>query len=127
MSSGELIEIEESPVKTTINSFELENVNLSIVISKFSNKLQIIITETGKTGVLYEVSKVKGPQNNPKSIHDVNCLLGVETETTLIAARILGQEISSEIPLIIGFGLSDPEKLEPSTIKKLVEFIQKCL
>ena len=127
---GELVEIENCPVKTSVHEIELgdeKTVNNSIVISKFSNKIQILITtESGKVSVLFEASKSKGVQVNPNPIPDVNCLFGVESEPSLVAARILSSEIQADVPLVIGFGI-DPEILDPANIKKLVEFIKKCL
>ena len=62
---GELVEIENCPVKTSVHEIELgeKTVKNSIVISKYSNKIQILITaESGKVSVLYEASKSKGVQ-----------------------------------------------------------------
>ena len=126
MSTGDLVEVESGPVKTVINSLEIGDIFVSVVISKFSNKLQLLITESGKISVWYETTKVKGASSNPKPIHEITCLFGSESEESLIAARILSQEIPSEIPIIIGFGL-DPKYLDPVSIKKLVDFVQKCL
>ena len=122
---GELVEIENCPVKTSVHEIELGETVKSVVISKYSNKIQILITaDSGKVSVLYEASKSKGVQVNPNPIHDVNCLFGVESEPSLVAARILSSEIQADIPLVLGFGI-DPEILDPSNIKKLVEFIKK--
>ena len=122
---GELVEIENCPVKTSVHEIELGETVKSVVISKYSNKIQILITaDSGKVSVLYEASKSKGVQVNPNPIHDVNCLFGVESEPSLVATRILSSEIQADIPLVLGFGI-DPEILDPSNIKKLVEFIKK--
>ena len=124
---GELVEIENCPVKTSVHEIELGETVKSVVISKYSNKIQILITaDSGKVSVLYEASKSKGVQVNPNPIHDVNCLFGVESEPSLVAARILSSEIQADVPLVIGFGI-DPEILDPANIKKLVEFIKKYL
>ena len=130
LDGGELVEIENCPVKTSVHEIELGETVKSVVISKYSNKIQILITaDSGKVSVLYEASKSKGVQVNPNPIHDVNCLFGVESEPSLVAARILSSEIiQADIPLVLGFGIDQSKILEdPSNIKKLVEFIKKCL
>ena len=60
MSTGDLVEVESGPMKTVTNSLEIGEIFVSLVISKFSNKLQLLITESGKISVWYETTKVKG-------------------------------------------------------------------
>ena len=57
MSSGILEETQDCPVKTSVHALDLNLDNqVSIVQTKFANKVQFIITETGKTNVLFEVT-----------------------------------------------------------------------
>ena len=121
MSNGILLETEDCPVKTITRSLDLNlESNVSIVLTKFSNKKQLIITETGKSSVLFQVSQI-----GEHPTFETTCLFGQETEESLATARIIGQEFGAKNPLIIAFGFRDPQKaLHPSNIKTLVDFIK---
>ena len=130
MSSGVLEETQDCPVKTSVHALDLNLDNqVSIVQTKFANKVQFIITETGKTNVLFEVTRVQGKANlntgKVGHIFETNCLIGLESEETLVAARILAEQLGASTPIVIGFGFKDTAKaLHPSNIKTLVDFIK---
>jgi len=52
-------------------------------------------------------------------------LIGLETDETLVAARILAEQLGLTTPIVIGFGFKDTAKaLNPSNVKTLVDFIK---
>ena len=130
MSSGILEETQDCPVKTTVHALELNLDNsVSVVITKFANKTQFIITETGKTNVLFEVCRVQGKANLSTGkighIFETNCLIGLETEEALVTARIIAEQLDISNPIVIGLGFNDISKaLNPKNIKDLVDFIK---
>ena len=130
MSSGILEETQDCPVKTSVHTLDLNLDNqVSVVRTKFANKTQFIISETGKPNVLFEVSRVQGKANLSTGqighIFETNCLIGLETDETLVAARILAEQLGSTTPIVIGFGFKDTAKaLNPSNVKTLVDFIK---
>ena len=119
--AGTLVETETCPVKTEIEKVDLGLESpVTVVTSKFSNKTQLIITETGKTSVIYQVDKL-----GEHPTFETTCLLGVETEETLVAARILGGQIQDKNPLIVAFGFKDPPKvLVPKNISALANLLK---
>lgn len=125
------IENEDCPVKTSVHSFDEFDFPVSVVVSKFSDTLRIIVSEAGLTGVLYKVSLTRGRANvdtgEIRHIFDTVCVFGHETEETLVAARLIAERVKSDTPIVIGFGFRDL-KLNPADIKKLVDFVgEKCL
>ena len=130
MSSGTLEETQDCPVKTSVHELDLNLDNqVSVVQTKFSNKIQFLITETGKPNVIFEVTRIQGKANLSTGkighIFETNCLIGLETEESLVAARILAEQLGVSTPIVIGFGFKDTAKaLHPSNIKTLVDFIK---
>jgi len=123
---GILEETEDCPVKTIVESIDLNLESpVSIVITKFSNQTQLIITETGKTSVFYQVSQIG---QAAKLTYETNCLFGQETEESLVTARIIGEQLGSKNPIIVAFGLGDNQKsLNPTNISTLVGFIKSIV
>ena len=130
MSSGILEETQDCPVKTSVHTLDLNLDNqVSVVITKFSDKTQYIITETGKTNVLFEVCRVQGKANLSTGkighIFETDCLIGLESEESLVTARIIAEQLDISNPLVIGLGFKDISKaLNPKNIKILVDFIK---
>lgn len=124
MSCGGILEeTEDCPVKTTVETFDGLNLDtpVNIVLTKFSNKTQLLVTETNKTSVFYQVSRIGETHPTFETI----CLLGVESEESLVTARIIGEQLDIKIPLVIAFGFQDSKAaLKPAHIGPLVDFIK---
>ena len=121
--SGQLEQIDDCPVKTNVHLLDLNlDSSVTVVFSKYSNKTQVIITETGKTSVFYEVTQSQGE----RKVFETACIFGTEVEESLIAARIIGELLGSQNhPVVIAFGFKDLGKaLTKSNVSKIVEFIE---
>lgn len=95
--------------------------SVSVVLSKYSNKTQVIIPETGKTSVMYEVMQ----STSERKVFETTCLFGSESEESLITARIIGEQLGSKNPVVIAFGFQDISKaLNRSNVSKIVDFIK---
>ena len=105
-----LLEIEDCPVKSKVEQFQ----EFSVTLTEFSDKTQLIISDSGKICVLYQVQKVG-------QIFETHCLLGPDTEEARVCARILGAQIQKDFALI-AFG---PKLPKPAQIGDLVNFIKK--
>lgn len=123
---GVLEETEDCPVKTIVETIDLNLESpVSVLITKFSNKTQLIITETGKTSVFYQVSQIG---QAAKLTYETSCLFGQETEESLVTARIIGEQLGSKNPVIVAFGLQDNQRaLTPTNISNLVNFIKSII
>ena len=89
---GVLEETEDCPVKTIVETIDLNLESpVSVLITKFSNKTQLIITETGKTSVFYQVSQIG---QAAKLTYETSCLFGQETEESLGTIHILRQHLT---------------------------------
>ncbi len=148
--AGELILLDESeakefPVQTSSHIFNLEvssgageasEAELSVVVTKFANKTQILILDSCvKATVLYEVKKdrstAESKGNEEKQVFSVNVLFGTATEELDVLARLLGQVNPSEKNLIVGLGFreaaSKSSLSHPKAVRKLVDFVKSVL
>ena len=143
-ASGELIVLDDSekgqfPVKTTTHELDIDTTpGVSIVISRFADKKQILITNTGKASTIYEVKRdrVSGSSNeNPvevsqeKHIYTVSTLVGLDSTEYSIVARLLGQVLSSDKPLLVCLGFEDAVKSlqSPKAVRQLVDFVKSVM
>jgi hypothetical protein len=132
---GELIEVdaEECPIETTSHCLDLNLESpVSIVVSKFTDKYYIIITETGKTGILYEVRRDRAATNittgEPRHVYETSLLLGSETEETTVVARLIAEQVNTDHSIVLGLGFRDYTKgLNPTNVRKLVDFIKSII
>ena len=124
------------PLKTSTHVYkqqlQTEAADVDVVITHFSDKIQIIVTDISKPGTIFNVArdKAKNPQNfnNHKSdfIYSVELLLGVESAELLATARFLAQVLNQEKPITLTLGFKNPKmSLSPTEAKRLVSFIKE--
>ena len=117
----------EFPVKTSTFSYDKSGSPISVVITHFSDKDQIIITDTGKPGTIFQIRK-----DRPKSaivssgsefIFTVDLLLGAESDELIIFGRLLAASLKASRPLNLAIGLKDAKATlgSPNSIKSLVD------
>ena len=120
--SGSLVQTDSCPVKTTINQVKFGDSPITLLITKYSNRTQLIITETGKSSVIYQVTKIGEHEH---LTFEINCVLGVETEESLVAARILSEQFEAK-SVTIAFGLKNLSKdLKKDNLSALINVLKE--
>jgi len=119
------------PVETRAG--QLLDQGLQVVFSTFSDRSQLLITRTGKTGTVLQVSRDASKQNPNAFVVSVDLLLGVDTEETTLFARLLASKVlepylTAGRPCILGLGLLSQD-LEggPQVITSLVDSVKALL
>jgi len=110
------------PVDTTVVTATINDKPTDIVISKFTDKLFVIITQFGKVGNLIEIRRDIASKDDPSSsVYNIRFLLGGHNEELYIAARLLTNFIPHNQTVILGLSLKD---YQPSTLRQLGDYIK---
>jgi len=110
------------PVDTTVTTATINDKPTDISISKFSDKLFVIITQIGKVGNLIEIRRDIAQKDDPSSsVYNIKFLLGGHNEEIYFAARILANFIPSDQTIILGLCLKDYQQ---STLRQLGDYIK---
>jgi len=110
------------PVETTVDTATINERPTEIVVSKFSDKLFMVITQFGKVGNLIEIRRDIAQKDDPSSaVYNIRFLLGGDEEEVHVAARFLMNYISTNQTIILGLALKD---YQPSTLRQLGEHIK---
>lgn len=113
---------ESGPVTEKFGTL-LAGIHTDLVISRFTDRTLIVVTQIRKLGKIVQVEKdqVKGPlPSGSRSVYTVSTLLGQNTEETVVLARILAEKLNITKPLVLCIGIKD---LTPQTIKLIVKLI----
>lgn len=107
------------PVQTKTETFEVNGNSTEIVISKFSDRLFVIITQYGKVGNLVEVRRDVAQKDDSSSlVFSVRVLLGKDDEEIHVAARFLVNFIATSQSVLFGLSLKD---YQPQTLRQIGE------
>ncbi|XP_045031525.1 proteasome assembly chaperone 3-like [Daphnia magna] len=110
------------PVQTKAETIEINGKATEVVISKFSDKLFIILTQYGKVGNLVEVRRDVAQKEDPSSaVYGVRVLLGRDDEEIHVAARFLVNFISTPHSILFALSLKD---YQPKTLRQIGEFLK---
>jgi len=110
------------PVDTKVTLATINDKPTDIVVSKFSDKLLVIITQFGKVGSLIEIRRDIAQKDDPSSaVHNIRFLFGGHNEELYFAARILTNFIPNDQTIILGLALKD---YQSSTLRQLGDFIK---
>lgn len=109
----------EFPVKTSTFSQEIAGTATDLVISRYSDRLLVVVTQIGKPGTFLEVTKSKV---NSRLLYNTNLLFGKSSEEYEVVARAVAEQISSELPLVLALGFK--VQLTPEVTKDIVRFVK---
>lgn len=105
-------------------------VRTDLVVTHYSDKLFIAVTQLGKLGTILEAGKEEareGPEGagRGRPVFGVSVLLGREREEDRLLARMLAERLPlGGRSLVLCVGIKD---LTPNKVTKLVEFIMAKL
>jgi len=116
------------PVQT--KSGALPDSGIQIVFTRFSDRTQLLLTRTGKTGTVFQITRdaSKEAQAN-KLVVSVDLLLGVESQERLLFARLLASSGSLERhltagrPCLLALGLQPQDLEDPQSLKTLTDAV----
>ncbi|XP_046647981.1 proteasome assembly chaperone 3-like [Daphnia pulicaria] len=110
------------PVQTRTETIEINGNSTEVVISKFSDKLFIILTQYGKVGNVVEVRRdVAQKDDSSSAVYSVRVLFGRDDEEIHVAARFLVNFIPTQQNILFALSLKD---YQPKTLRQVGEFLK---
>ncbi|KAJ8953174.1 hypothetical protein NQ317_013578 [Molorchus minor] len=122
-SSFNSLSVENYPPIFNNCAILIEGVHTEIIQTHFSNYINLIVTQFGKIGNLYQV-KVDQPANGfsiSEAIYTINTLLGGDNFEAEVAARYLTEKLKISQPLLLSLSLKNFSK---GTLDLIIEAIQ---
>lgn len=96
------------PVQTLAENYQINDLPTDFVVSKFSDKLLVIITQFGRVGNLIEIRRDVAQKDDPStSVYNIKVVLGRDDEEVHVAARFLMNVIPTEKPVTLSLSLKD--------------------
>jgi len=123
------------PVKThhfSLDSDVTGKRRTDVIITHFADRDQVVITDTGKAGTVFQVRKDR-PRSSALAtsgsgsdyIFSVDLLLGVESEELVLFGRLLATSLKAARPLTLALGFKDIEASlgDPQSLKPLLDAV----
>ena len=129
--AGGLILLDSSadfPVKTKAGQLS-SPAELQAVWSQYSDRSQLLLTRTGKTGTVLQIRRDASKQKPNAFVVSVDLLLGVKTEESVLFARLLASgplqsHLTGGRTCLLGLGLQ-PDDL--ADVKQLADSVAAFL
>ena len=114
-----------SPPSTVLHAALLSGVHTDLLISKYSDKLFISLTQLGKLGTILLVEKeaVKtgdARTEDGRQVFSSQVLLGQDSEELHLLARVLAEKLNLSSPLVLTVGV---KHLSLPLVSDLVKFV----
>ena len=114
-----------SPPETVLQAALLSGVHTDLLITKYSDKLFISITQLGKLGTILLVEKeaVKTGDSRTEDgrlVFSSQVLLGQDSEELQLLARVLAEKLNLSCPLLLTVGV---RQLSLPLVSDLVKFV----
>lgn len=98
----------KAPV-TTLNTTKVGGVNTDLVITDYSDRLFIVVSQLGKLGTICEARREKaqsqqggiGDEGAGRPVYTVLTLLGKESEEVELVARLLAEKLALGKPIVV--------------------------
>lgn len=98
----------KAPV-TTLNTTKVGGVNTDLVITDYSDRLFIVVSQLGKLGTICEARREKaqsqqggiGDEGAGRPVYTVSTLLGKESEEVELVARLLAEKLALGKPIVV--------------------------
>jgi hypothetical protein len=99
----------KAPV-TTLNTTKVNGVNTDLVITDYSDRLFIVVSQLGKLGTICEARREKaqsqqggvvGDEGAGRPVYTVSTLLGKEIEEVELVARLLAEKLALGKPIVV--------------------------
>jgi len=94
-----------------------------LVVTRFSDKTLVVVTQVGKLGTVLDIAKdaVDTPGTaGTRPVYSVSVLLGRDTEEVLLLGRMLAEKLASDKPLLVCVGIKD---LTPAVAAQVVKYV----
>ena len=116
-----------SPPNTVLRAAVLSGVHTDLLITKYSDKLFVSVTQLGKLGTILLVEKeaVKTGDSRTEDgrlVFSSQVLLGQDSEELRLLARVLAEKLNLSSPLVLSVGV---KHLSLPLVTDLVKFV--CL
>ena len=116
-----------SPPNTVLRAAVLSGVHTDLLITKYSDKLFVSVTQLGKLGTILLVEKeaVKTGDSRTEDgrlVFSSQVLLGQDSEELHLLARVLAEKLNLSSPLVLSVGV---KHLSLPLVTDLVKFV--CL
>lgn len=111
---------------TVIHSALVHEVFTELVVTRYSDRLFLAVTQLGKLGTILEARREKVQEGAVqgagagRTVYSVAVLLGQEREEVTLLARILAEKLQLTQPLVLCVGVKD---ISAQTVRGLVDFI----
>jgi len=114
-----------SPPSTVLQAAIISGVHTDLLISKYSDKLFISLTQLGKLGTILLVEKeaVKtgdARTEDGRQVFSSQVLLGQDSEELQLLARVLAEKLQLSSPLVLTVGV---KHLSLPLVTDLVKFV----
>ena len=113
-----------SPPDTVLHAALLSGVHTDLLISRYSDKLFISLTQLGKLGTILLVEKeaVKTDERTEdgREVIGTQVLLGQDSEEIHLLARVLAEKLRITKPLVLTVGV---KSLSVPKVTDLVKFV----
>jgi len=111
------MDVSKSAAPTQCQQISVNGRPTDIVITTFSDRLFIVITQLGKIGNLVDIRQESAHPDNPtegNTAFSIRVLLGRDDEEVRAAARFLADSLKAPLPLLLSLCLDD---YQPATLK----------
>lgn len=113
---------------TVLHAGLVGGVHTDLVVTRYTDKLFVAITQVGKLGTICEARRerveegggVGGGAGGGRVVYSVNILLGQDTEEVHLLGRILAEKLSLSQPLVLCVGVKG---LTLEGARELADFI----
>jgi len=93
---------------TTLNTTKVGGVNTDLVITDYSDRLFVVVSQLGKLGTICEARREKaqsqqggaGDEGAGRPVYTVSTLLGKESEEVELVARLLAEKLALGKPIV---------------------------
>ncbi|KAK6179195.1 hypothetical protein SNE40_011611 [Patella caerulea] len=114
------------PVSTNQVAYEVNGIPSEIVVSQFTDKLFIVVTQYKKIGTVLQINKevILDEMQQASTVYNIKVLLGKDEPLTHVIAKNLTSEINTNKQIILTVALKDSS---PQTVKILKSLIKDCV
>jgi len=94
---------------TTLYTTKVGGVNTDLVVTNYSDRLFIVVSQLGKLGTICEARREKaqsqqggvGDEGAGRPVYTVSTLLGKESEEVELVARLLAEKLALGKPIVV--------------------------
>jgi len=114
-----------SPPSTVLQAAIISGVHTDLLISRYSDKLFISLTQLGKLGTILLVEKETVKTGDARTedgrlVFSSQVLLGQDSEELQLLARVLAEKLNLSSPLVLTVGV---KQLSLPLVSDLVKFV----